>query len=172
MIDTLIESLQKESDRGCVLIGAELLSDNLQSRLEQVMQGGKKLKNELLTGLGPISTFSAKIKISYCFKVISQNTYRELNYLRAIRNVAAHSIGGFSFEHEEVKNHLALMKFFESALIRIENGEFEEELVNTEMREALLIVKQKNLFSGRAKYNYTVALLYGMLAKSEEGANN
>jgi len=70
MLETYIQSLQKESDRGCALIGAELLSDALQRKLEHFMQGGQKLKKELLTGLGPLSTFSARIKLSYCFHAI------------------------------------------------------------------------------------------------------
>ena len=166
MLETFIESLQKESDRGCALIGAELLSDTLQARLEYAMQGGKKLKNELLTGLGPMSTFSARIKTCYCFKLISQNTFHELNTLRAIRNLAAHSIAGFSFEHEVVEKHLAALKYFDIALGKLEGGDFDEEFVSAEFKEAILITHRNSLFSGRARYNYTVALIYGMLEQN------
>ena len=163
MIETYIESLQRESDRGCTSIGVELISDALQKKIERMMQGNKKLKEELFNGLGPLSTFSAKIKLSYCFNVISDSMYKELNCLRSIRNIAAHSIEDFSFDHENVKKNLSAMCLLEKTLTSLDSGVISQSMENESIKELMLAANRNGLFIGRVKYNYTVAVLYGML---------
>jgi len=61
-----------------------------------------KLRKELFEGFGPFSSFSAKIKVAYCMKLISVSIWRDLNAVREIRNKFAHTKETLSFDHPEI----------------------------------------------------------------------
>ena len=87
----LYNNLIHESERGCLLIGFEYLVDSVQDLIiSHISQRNFKMK-DLFTGFGPLSTASSKIKIGYAFGFIDEQTYKDLEQLRDIRNTFAHS---------------------------------------------------------------------------------
>lgn len=86
-----------ESDRGAVLVGAELISDNLKALLQDVFPQDFKAR-EFLSYPGPLSSAAARAEASYGFRLISKNIYRAITLLRRVRNAAAHSPAAFSLE--------------------------------------------------------------------------
>src|SRR5262249_9675633 len=89
----LFGQLAKESDRGVALIGAALLDAALESMLRRYFVDDAKTVEELLLNEGgPLSSFSARIKVAYCLGLFARNIFRDLDTVRGIRNEFAHHI--------------------------------------------------------------------------------
>jgi len=95
------KQLMGESDRGAALVGAAYL-DELLARLFKAKLFDQKISEELLSGYGPLSSFSARINMAYCLGWIGPETYRDLNLLRKIRNEFAHAHAPVTFAHPGV----------------------------------------------------------------------
>lgn len=104
--EELFSEMFSESDRGCILIGASALDNVLSSLLQKHLGRNKHvIKNAmkpLLEGMGPLSSFSARIKIAYCFGLIKQWEFEDLERIRKIRNKAAHEYTAKSFANDEI----------------------------------------------------------------------
>jgi DNA-binding MltR family transcriptional regulator len=107
-----MESLIKETDRGCALIASAFLDERLlellQARAVEAATSEKFasfFKNE-----GPLATFSARIKAAYLYGFIGQNVYRDLDYVRKIRNEFAHDPEHLSFRGQQIKDWCAQLR--------------------------------------------------------------
>lgn len=90
----MIQSLLKESDRGCVILGAamldELLEELLTSFCRQAPQDVKSSVKPLFRGFAPLSTFSARIQVAYALGILPNHVRDDLEIIRRIRNDCAH----------------------------------------------------------------------------------
>jgi len=106
MRDELFEALSRESDRGLILVSASYLDEALErllrARFSIEHKKSKSMIDPLFNTFGPLSTFSAKIKMSYAIDLIEKWVYRDLEILRKLRNEFAHSIGPAVFDSAEV----------------------------------------------------------------------
>ena len=82
----IAQTLHRESDRGCVVVGASLLGQSLESVLRARMSSGQitKLKNRY-----PHS-FGRKLEVAYAFGFIGHNLHQALEIIRKLRNSFAH----------------------------------------------------------------------------------
>lgn len=89
----LMKILLQESGRGAILVGSAYVESFLEKFIIDTLPDSlnKKHRNKLFNYPGPLSSFSAKIELSYVFRLINKNLYDSLNYLRRMRNEAAHS---------------------------------------------------------------------------------
>ena len=86
-----LEALIKQTQRGSVLILTQLLANTLEHYLIQVLQPFKaSTRKEIFRGMGPLSSLSAKIHISYGIGLLTKELYEDTHTLRAIRNKFAH----------------------------------------------------------------------------------
>lgn len=89
------DALSKESDRGVVLVSCSFLDNALEEllrlRFSAIHKKSKATINPLFETFGPLSSFSAKIKICYALDLIEKWIYDDLNSLRKIRNEFAHT---------------------------------------------------------------------------------
>ena len=108
---SLIEGLAFESDRGCVLIAAAYLDDSLDELLQASFSQNsvckKKAVEPLFSGLGPLSSFSAKIKLSFALELIDEDVFTSLEIIRKIRNEFAHTFVDLSFDTPSVADRVA-----------------------------------------------------------------
>ena len=81
-----------ESDRACAVLGAALLDARLESLYDRRL---RDCKQELLSGNGSLSTFSARIRVARALAWISEDVRYDLDQVREIRNEFAHN-----FDHE------------------------------------------------------------------------
>lgn len=101
----LFEKLLNESSRGAILIGTSYVEENLEKFILKILPSKqKKDTSRLLKYPGPLSSFSAKLELSYAFRLIPERTYNALNYLKKIRNDAAHSSNDFKLSKFEIDN--------------------------------------------------------------------
>lgn len=98
----LFETLFRETDRGSVIIGTEIINDLLLEYIESTLpQMSNVMKNRLLKYPGPLSSFASRIDLSYSFRLIGVNLYSSLSELRKLRNLAAHSQNVFDLNDFE-----------------------------------------------------------------------
>lgn len=106
--DEFFEVLSKESDRGLVLVSASFLEESLESLLYARFSIKHPKSNSFIKPLfdtfGPLSNFSAKIKICYTIDLIGEWVYQDLEIVRKLRNRFAHSVGFTRFDLPEVVN--------------------------------------------------------------------
>jgi DNA-binding MltR family transcriptional regulator len=104
--DQVLEELATESDRGCILVGASVLSDFLEEILRTALvTNSHAMKHAVIPLFGPmapLSTFSAKTKLAYGLGLIPMDCFTDLEKIRRIRNVAAHEYSAMSFENQEI----------------------------------------------------------------------
>lgn len=94
--------LRAESDMAVSLLATNLLDELLFQLLEKYFIPGKAAK-ELFTSFGPLTSLSAKVKLTYSLGLISEDEYLEIETLRRIRNKFAHSSELPNFTHSGIE---------------------------------------------------------------------
>ena len=108
--------LQKESERGIVLLAATLLDENLELLLRyHFVSKSKKIIDPLFDGFGLLATFSGKIKVSFAFSIITDDEFHDLEILRNIRNHFAHQYEKASFDEEGIVAQTRNLRFPKTA---------------------------------------------------------
>ena len=104
--EEVFEQLINESDRGCVLIAAAILDEGLESRLRQKMASEdavvKACVAPLFVGIGPLTSFSAKTQLARALRLIPQWMYEDIERIRRLRNLFAHSYEKADFADPKV----------------------------------------------------------------------
>lgn len=90
-LKSVIEEIGKKSLRSSIITTAAIIDVMLEKLLKKYFVDSSDFK-DLFSGQGPLSTFSAKIKISYALGLISKELRDDLNLYRKIRNKCAHDI--------------------------------------------------------------------------------
>ena len=89
-----------ESDRACAVLGAALLDTRLESLYNRRLRNSKE---ELLSGNGPLSTFSARIRVAGALHWIAEDVRFDLDQIRSIRNEFAHNVDHeLSFSNQSI----------------------------------------------------------------------
>jgi hypothetical protein len=94
----MLEEFSSETDRGAILIAADIVSAHLARTIEELAPltfRAKRIK-QLLNYPGVLSSFSARADIAYVAGFISETAHRSIDLLRNFRNKAAHSQDSFS----------------------------------------------------------------------------
>jgi Mannitol repressor len=96
----------KESDRGLALVTAEyfdaILERLLLARFAAGLKKRPKFIKPLFEGFGPLSTFSAKISVSYAIDLLQDWMVSDLDFVRRIRNEFAHSLDPKTFRDRTI----------------------------------------------------------------------
>ncbi len=107
-------ALEIETDRGCVLVAAEWLSDHLAAllrtkfSLEDVPKGEQ---DDLLNGFyAPLSAFGVRASVCRAFGIIPARTFNALTAVRKIRNHCAHSQGVVSFTDKKIEHWVRVLR--------------------------------------------------------------
>ncbi|WP_343591306.1 MltR family transcriptional regulator [Flavobacterium sp.] len=106
----LRSELNKESDRGSILMATSFLEYELKRLFEYYLIGNKKDLEEMLTGQGGLATFSSRIKLAYSLGLISKVTMDDLNIIKKIRNDCGHNYETISFEDPSIKQRIYYLK--------------------------------------------------------------
>jgi DNA-binding MltR family transcriptional regulator len=144
--------LIEESDRGCVLVGAAMLEEDLAALFKVVFQKNAipgKVEKSLFDANGPLSTFSAKIKMAYGMGLIDRPVFDDLELIRRIRNEFAHSPAKVDFVDDRFKPLVESLNAIQDILnvmptYGVAEGGTPDEY---ELRKAGYIKRTKALFS-------------------------
>jgi hypothetical protein len=114
-IPALLQDLKRGSDRTVCIILSSMIERDLESLiLHRIMLGmplSKTRRDDLFDKDGPLSTFSGNIKLARALGVIGSITDKELNAIRKIRNMFAHSALPINFSSREIQKEFAKMRF-------------------------------------------------------------
>jgi hypothetical protein len=106
----LLKVSNNESDRGAVLVHADMLDGLLKRSIEAYLLKHKDIV-KLTNGFNsPIGTLSARALLAFAVGVISEREYHEIELIRKIRNGFAHSID-MSFDNQRMAAHCAALTF-------------------------------------------------------------
>jgi hypothetical protein len=84
-----IDHLERESDRGVILIIGAMLDELLAELLKNVLDPA--VSGKLLNGsTAPLGSFSARAKMAFAIGVIDVQDYKDIEVIRKVRNAAAH----------------------------------------------------------------------------------
>ena len=110
------DELAAESDRGCTLVAASALNVFLEEFIKVALipdpHAIKHAINPLFEQMGPLATFSAKIKLAYGLGLITKTDFTDLEKIRRIRNIASHEHSAMTFETQSI---LAINRTLEGA---------------------------------------------------------
>lgn len=103
----IANELEKESDRGCALVSAAYLENEIAAILEGFfVKQGSKATEALFDFNGPVGTFSAKIKMAVALGLIPLEISVALDVLRRLRNDFAHLHEPLTFETARIKQRV------------------------------------------------------------------
>lgn len=106
-----VSELVGDSDRAIAIVGGAIVESALKGALlERMPNLSKKLHDDIFDSRGALSTFSSKINIAAALEIISLATKRNANYIRAIRNIFAHSVQPISFGTPKIRAMCELLK--------------------------------------------------------------
>lgn len=101
------DELKKESDRGCALVAAAYLENEINELLDRFfVKQGARARAALFDFNGPVGTFSSKIKMSAALGLIPEEIYSSLDIIRKMRNEFAHLHEPLDFESSNIKQRV------------------------------------------------------------------
>jgi len=110
-LNRLTRMLQDHDERGLILSLAAFAEEALGRLIEAFMLPVAASK-DLLTGFNaPLGTFSSRIKASYALGLINEEQFKDLEYLRKIRNEFAHAWEHVSLEQDKLASYARNMSF-------------------------------------------------------------
>jgi DNA-binding MltR family transcriptional regulator len=101
-VRTFRRTLTKETDRGVALVCAAYLDEELKTLLEKSFVEAPQIVSKLLTGTGPLSTFSSRIDLAFLTGLLPEEYRRALHLVRKVRNDFAHQHQERSFTDADI----------------------------------------------------------------------
>lgn len=110
-VDAFTASLNLLSDQAVALVCAALVERSLERvMLSRLRRLTKTMHNELFAGLGPLASFSAKIKLAYALGIVGPEAVADLTKVKDIRNQFAHSFHPVSFRTRAIAGYCRQLK--------------------------------------------------------------
>jgi hypothetical protein len=98
-------SLSEESDRARVIVVACWIEEFLKVRLmNEFSKGNADARKALFSENGPFATFSAKINAAFCAGWIDKDVHHDIQVIRKLRNVFAHSYNPVSLDDGKTRD--------------------------------------------------------------------
>ena len=98
-------SLSDESDTARVIVVACWIEEFLKVKLmNEFSKGNAKARKALFSDKGAFATFSAKINAAFCAGWIDNDVHHDIQVIRKLRNVFAHSYDPKSLDEEDIRN--------------------------------------------------------------------
>jgi len=101
-----IRALQSRTHSEIGIVGAAIIEEQLlRALLTKMRPLSGEMKKRLFDGYGPLSSFAAKIDLSYALQIINKAQYDDLTVVRRIRNQFAHAMPLINFDSPEIRAH-------------------------------------------------------------------
>jgi DNA-binding MltR family transcriptional regulator len=102
-----------ESDRGFVLVLAAQVEESIELALRSIFKRNKvskTIQDSLFESNGSLATFSGKLKIAFSFGLMPLDDYKDVDFVRKLRNVAAHSEDDFDLSERSLSKQIEQLK--------------------------------------------------------------
>lgn len=122
--NSIIDSYENESDRAAAILAASYLDFYLEECIKFVLVDDPSIE-KLFEGTSALSTFSAKINMAFALGLLTEETKKNLHYIKKIRNHFAHHPTATSFNTPQVRSWCSefslLSKYEDGTTINIAN---------------------------------------------------
>jgi len=104
-----------ESDRGCLLVTLADIDDALRQLLELALSGPKGSEHDAdwlldpVPGNRPLASLAVRTRMASCLGLIDDDTRKQIDGMRSLRNVHAHGVEPFEFTEENLQPLVAIM---------------------------------------------------------------
>lgn len=98
----VLPDAKKQPDRSLVIVMAAVIEDHLAGVIVNHLVDAKKITDNMFGGMGPLSTFSAKIDMGFLLGLYTRDFLNALHALRKVRNEFAHNMGPITLDSDEV----------------------------------------------------------------------
>lgn len=106
-----IRALQTRTHAEIVVVGAAIIEEQLlRALLTKMRPLSGEMKKRLFDGYGPLSSFSAKIDLSYALQILNKDQYDDLTVIRRIRNHFGHAMSLVNFDKLAIREHFKHFK--------------------------------------------------------------
>ena len=106
-----IRALQPRTHAEIGVVGAAIIEEQLlRALLTKMRPLSGEMKKRLFDGYGPLSSFSAKIDLSYALQILNKDQYDDLTVIRRIRSQFGHSMPLVNFDKPEMREHFKRFK--------------------------------------------------------------
>lgn len=147
---TFLSASNGETDRGRALVAASLIEEMLEEVLRAFLLEGAATKNLFDSSNAPLSTFSAKASASRALGLISIEEFRDVEFVRKIRNEFAHSVL-CSFENQKIQDWAKALSVGMSILDSLDEGH-ESRVDNPKARFGMVTTSIVSSLYNRAHY--------------------
>lgn len=107
---SFINDLSAETDRAAVILSASKLDILLYQILQRYLLPCPSAGDDLFEGEGPLSTFRAKIDLSFRLGLIDGSCSRALHLIRRIRNDFAHELSEVTLNAGAHRDRIQILK--------------------------------------------------------------
>jgi hypothetical protein len=103
--ERFLAELHTYPDRVAGLLGQSLVERRLSAAIKARWANIGDLFASLFAGTGPLATFSAITKIGFAIRLYGEDTYKDLQRIRKIRNAFAHQLDAQHFNVQSIRDH-------------------------------------------------------------------
>lgn len=104
------QHVMDESDRTSIILTAAVIEDMLVHRLQQNMTTiNADERDRLFNFEGPCGSFSNRIRMAQALGIIDRATRKQIEIIKEMRNVAAHSHAPVDFKTPEIRDAFAAL---------------------------------------------------------------
>jgi DNA-binding MltR family transcriptional regulator len=104
LMNEITNEIKESNDRACIILASSFIEELLRNILDEYLLKDNKSDKEIFDRFGPLSSFSAKIKMSYRLGLISKKEYTQIELFRKIRNKFAHELKCKSFNDADLRD--------------------------------------------------------------------
>jgi hypothetical protein len=105
-IGKIAQLLRKENDRSVAIIGASLIEVQLEELLSKGMIDHKEVPS-FFKGYAPLASLSAKASLAVFLGLIPVDVFKDITYIRKIRNEFAHSHEDIDFSKPPISDFIS-----------------------------------------------------------------
>ncbi len=110
VVNDFLKTLHDEADRSLVICACSYIDDLVLERAKRLLShGSKKSSRALFEGLGPLSSFSARIHLLHCLGEVNAESAADLHRIRKLRNHCAHNWKTFTLDESIEREYLSKM---------------------------------------------------------------
>ena len=133
---TVVDELERESDRGCVVLAFAWMDEQLTRNLQRFLlpSNHESTRADELLGVGrPLGDAATKIDLSLRLGLLQPNTHKSLHLFRKLRNDFAHLSSTLSFDTPNIRDRVLAIFDLEEGVL---NAMWDSMIVDAEVRRA------------------------------------
>lgn len=100
--NVVIPDAKKQPDRSAAIVLGSVVDEELRTILMHVLVHHTKVQKEMFHGVGPLATFSSRIKLGYLLGLYPLEFHDLLHGVREVRNAFAHEMSPLEFTSAQI----------------------------------------------------------------------